>query len=383
MKLRTCLYLLLAASASHASAVTSAPLPALPTTQHGGLWDAGHVQGIAVDEQGGYIYYSFTNLLARYDFSGTLIGTLEGWTGHLGDLDFNPDDGLVYGSLEYKKDLAFYVALIDVRRIDKLGLQATDTDIMRTVYLPEVVADYTADVNGDGRFDGDDGRYRGNETASPDHRYACSGIDGVAFGPRFGHADDGPLLTVAYGIYGNTTREDNDHQVLLQYDVAQWHALARPLKEAAPHHSGPQQVDGKYFVRTGNTSYGVQNLTYDPAQQRWLMGVYQGKKSTFPNYLMFAVDAKATPRRGDLIGVPGPSPQQWEQGQLLPLAEAGLRDPVTGIRGWNQKADVGLQALGDGRFYLVRNYKQGQQQGAELQLVRWTGDAQQPFAREP
>ena len=76
----------------------------LPLTQNGGTWSSGHVQGIAVDVRGGYIYYSFTNLLAKYDFNGKLIGTLIGWTGHLGDLDFNPSDGKVHGSLEYGKE---------------------------------------------------------------------------------------------------------------------------------------------------------------------------------------------------------------------------------------------------------------------------------------
>src|SRR5687767_2964435 len=55
----------------------------LPLQQNGGVWPSGHVQGVAVDVQGGYIYYSFTNLLAKYDFSGKLVGTLVGWTGHL------------------------------------------------------------------------------------------------------------------------------------------------------------------------------------------------------------------------------------------------------------------------------------------------------------
>lgn len=379
MKSRLSLILLagaLAVSALHASADT---LPPLPLTQHGGSWDSGHVQGIAVDRRGGYIYYSFTNLLAKYDFSGNLVGTLTGWTGHLGDLDFNAADGKVYGSLEYKKDEAFYIAVIDVARIDRVGINARDVDILRTVYLPEVVADYTADVNGDGSFDGDDGKYHDNVTASPDHRYGCSGIDGVSFGPQFGSSSGPQLLTVAYGVYGNTTRSDNDHQVLLQYDVTDWHRLARPLVESAPHHSGPEAVHGKYFVLTGNTSYGVQNLAYDAAQQRWFMGVYQGKKSSFPNYLMFAVDASAAPMRGDLVGVRAQSSDQWEQGSLLPLADAGLKDAGTGIRGWNQKVDVGIQPAGDGLFYLVENFKKEGKQSATLQLVRWTGDVQQPF----
>ena len=379
MKPRLSLLLLVGALAACALPTFANESRPLPLTQQGGSWDSGHVQGIAVDRQGGHIYYSFTNLLAKYDFNGKLVGTLTGWTGHLGDLDFNVEDGKVYGSLEYKKDEAFYIAVIDVARIDRVGINAKDVDVLRTVYLPEVVADYTADVNGDGSFDGDDGKYRDNVTASPDHRYGCSGIDGVSFGPQFGSSSGPWLLTVAYGIYGNTARSDNDHQVLLQYDIADWAHLARPLVESAPHHSGPDAVHGKYFVRTGNTSYGVQNLAYDAAQQRWFMGMYQGRKASFPNYLMFAVDAHAAPARGDLVGVHAQDFGQWEQGQLLPLADAGLKDADTGIRGWNQKADVGLQPVGDGLFYLVENSRNEGKQSATLQLMRWTDDAKQPF----
>jgi hypothetical protein len=351
----------------------------LPLRQNGGTWPSGHVQGVAVDVGGGHIYYSFTNLLAKYDFDGKLIGTLVGWTGHLGDLDFNPADGKVYGSLEYKEDKAFYIAVIDVDRLDRVGVEASKTEIFRTVYLPEVVKDYAADLNGDGRFDGDDGKFRGDVAASPDHRYGCSGIDGVAFGPAFGRADGPRYLTVAYGVYGNTGRADNDHQVLLQYDVADWARYARPLTEATPHRQGPAAVRGKYFVRTGNTTYGVQNLSYDETLQRWFMGVYPGKKPAFPNYSLFAIDAREPPARGDLVGVPGPGGKGWEQGLLLKLADDGLKDPATGMRGWNQKADVGSQPVGGGLFYFALNSGGKGWQAADLTLMRWTGDAQKPF----
>src|SRR4051812_2191197 len=315
-----------------AGALAAAPAsPVPPLKQNGGTWPTSHVQGIAVDLKGGYIYYSFTTLLAKFDFSGKLIGTLVGWAGHLGDLDFNPRDGRVYGSLEYKKDKAFYIAVIDVSRLDRVGAEASNSDIFRTVYLPEVVKDYSADVNGDGVFDGD-------VAATPDHRYGCSGIDGVSFGPEFGRVDGPRFLTVAYGIYANTTRADNDHQVLLQYDITDWAPYERPLTEAAPHRSGPATVHGKYFVRTGNTTYGVQNLAYDETQQRWFLGVYKGTKPAFPNYLMFAIDARTPPAPGDLVGVPGPHGRGAERGLLIALAADGLRDPATGIRGWNQKA---------------------------------------------
>lgn len=365
--------------AAIAPLAATAQRTALPLTQNGGSWASGHVQGIAVDLKRGYIYYSFTNLLAKYDFKGRLIGTLVGWTGHLGDLDFNPDDGKLYGSLEYKKDSAFYIAVIDVARLDRVGVDASRSAIFRTVYLPEVVKDYTADLNGDGRFDGDDGKFRSDVVASPDHRYDCSGIDGVAFGPAFGRIGGKRYLTVAYGIYGNTGRTDNDHQVLLQYDISTWSRYASPLSEAAPHHNGPAAVHGKYFVRTGNTSYGVQNLSYDAAQHRWFLGVYPGKKPAFPNYLLFAVDARTRPVSGDLIGVPGPGGRGWEKGQLLALAADGLRDPATGIRGWNQKADVGSQPVGNGLFYLSKNAASQGRQTADLTLMRWTGDAAMPF----
>lgn len=348
------------------------PLADLPLIHHGGTWDSGHVQGVAVDLERGHIYYSFTNLLAKYDLQGRLIGTLVGWTGHLGDLAFNPADGKLYGSLEYKADQAFYIAVIDVAGLDRVGVEASESDLFKTVHLDEVAKDYAADMDGDGRFDGD-------VAATRDHRYGASGIDGVAFGPRFGRTDGPSLLTVAYGVYANVERTDNDHQVLLQYDIADWGRYARPLSEAEPHRAGPTPVDGKYFVRTGNTTYGVQNLAYDAEAGRWFMGVYQGRKPEFPNYLLFAVEAEARPARGDLIGVPAASGQGWEQGMLLPLALDGLEDPATGLRGWRWKADVGLQPLGRGLFYVATNSGGKGAQTADLVLMRWTGDPHAPF----
>ncbi|MFT9090150.1 MAG: hypothetical protein ABF479_03960 [Gluconacetobacter sp.] len=354
-------------------AASRRPAADLPLTQNGGTWSSGHVQGIAVDVKGGYIYYSFTNLLARYDFSGRLVGTLVGWDGHLGDLDFNPADGKVYGSLEYKDKRAFYIAVIAVSRIDRVGIDAGKSGILGAVYLPEVAKDYSAGLDR-----GPSGRVP-EPDAFPAHRYGCSGIDGVAFGPEFGHEAGPRYLTVAYGIYGDTRRDDNDHQVLVQYDVTHWSRYNRPVADALSRHDGPAAVRGKYFVRTGNTRYGVQNLAYDPFLRRWFLGVYQGSKPAFPNYRLFAVDAAATPGLTDLVGVPGPGGKGWEKGWVLPLASDGLVDDATGIRGWAQKADVGFQPIGGGLYYLVRNSGEKGRQTADLTLMRWTGEAARPF----
>ena len=61
------------------------------------------MQGVAVDKANGYVYFSFTDKLIKLDLSGKLIGSVTGFVGHLGDLDFS-DDGKIYGSLEYKND---------------------------------------------------------------------------------------------------------------------------------------------------------------------------------------------------------------------------------------------------------------------------------------
>jgi hypothetical protein len=216
-----------------------------------------------------------------------------------------------------------------------------------------VVKDYGADLNGDGVFEGDDGKFKGDPSPPrPITATTAPASTASAFGPAFGRSDGKRYLTVAYGVYGNTGRSDNDHQVLLQYDMADWDRYASPLTEAAPHRNGPATVHGKAFVRTGNTRYGVQNLSYDETQQRWFMGVYQGQKPSFPNYLLFAVEAREQPVRERSRRRAGPGGKGWEQGMLLALADDGLKDAATGVRGWNQKADVGSQPVGQGLFYV-------------------------------
>ena len=42
----------------------------LPNTILSGFWKEGHVQGIAVDTQRGFVYYSFTTILLKTDLEG-------------------------------------------------------------------------------------------------------------------------------------------------------------------------------------------------------------------------------------------------------------------------------------------------------------------------
>lgn len=337
------LFLLFAAAVSPLSAQVQ-PLAARPDVpgviQCGPFRGTGHTQGIAVDMRHRVIYFSMTTMLVKCDFEGRVLGSVGGLLGHLGCLDFNEADGRVYGTLEYKDDAigrgvlrtvgcdttiqnGFYVASFDGERITREGMDGRGDGVMRLINLPTVLADYSARVCVAG------------DTLP--HRYACSGMDGLAFGPRFGRTDGRQYLTVAYGVYGDTTRMDNDYQVLLQYRLRGDEAV---LEKPA----------GRYFVRTGNTDWGVQNLEYDATSGLWLMAVYRGHKPQFPNYKMFAVSAASRPCRQPLQGVP------YHKGKalVLPLAPAGLRDARTGVRGWNfPLGSNGIHAFGGGWYYFV------------------------------
>lgn len=338
-----------------------------PSRIFSGYCGACHCQGIALDTVHGYIYYSFTTKLIKSDLAGNVIGSVEGLIGHLGCIDFCESDGRVYGSLEYKNDAigrgilrhldmadkqianAFYCAIFDVDRIDRMGMPAEH--IMRAVYLPEVVADFEASVTVDGNV--------------LPHRYACSGIDGTAWGPLFGARGGKQYLNICYGVYGDVTRRDNDYQVILHFDAADWwDTVARPLYQDSMHQSGAYCAD-KYFLYTGNTNWGIQNLEYDAHSGNWLVAVYPGKKPQFANYSTFIIDGSVAPREGvhDAYGEP-----------IRELRLAG--------NSYFPHGSTGTFAVGDGRYYFSEAAKDAERgQYTNVTLWRSTGDPDAPFER--
>ena len=346
---------------------------------HTGAWGRCHIQGIAADLKKGYIYYSFTTKLIKATLDGKIIGTLDGLAGHLGCIAFNENDGCVYGSLEYKNDIigrdilnaigsertfddAFYVVRFDVDKITKPGMNADDSDIMTAVYLPEVANDYKwtgSDCNG----------YTLN------HKYGCSGIDGVTFAPLPGKTpDDGMYLYVAYGIYNDINRTDNDYQVILCCDMADWEKHALPLSQNNMHKSGFEKPLHKFFVYTGNTEWGVQNLEYDKHTNALFMAVYEGYKESFPNYTLFCVDMSARQETKKLNGTD-------ENAEVLILCEKGLRDKKTGIYGWHfPLGSTGLFSFGNGEWLICRHFQTEEGQCGEIEHYEW--DEKTPFAKK-
>ena len=357
------------------SAVAQNPA-SLPRKIESGPFKAGHIQGIAVDTEQKYMYYSYTTMLIKTDMQGNIVGSVTGLLGHLGDLDFNDEDGRLYGSLEYKNDAigqgilrmekserklqtAFYIAIFDVEKITREGMDAEKDGIMTTVYLPTVLEDYLAEVL--------------TAEGKKEHRLGCSGIDGVTFGPKFGKKGGKQYLTVGYGVYGETDRSDNDYQVLLQYDVSKWAKYEKPLSQEEMHLLGPTKPAGQYFVKTGNTTYGVQNFDYDASSHSWMMAVYKGNKKHYPNYTFFAADGAARPVKQALDGVP-----YIKKAKVVALKAAGKQQGD--IRGWDWGVgSTGMCSLGDGYFYLSHNYKIEAGQGSIIRLYRFTGNADNAF----
>ena len=333
-----------------------------------GKWGACHIQGIAVDEKKGYIYYSFTTKLVKAKLTGEIVGYVDGLLGHLGCIALNPQDGKVYGALEYKSDAigkgilnalkldtklsdAFYIARFDVDKINRPAMSAQEDGIMECIHLSEVVTDYH-------------GKGKNSTGEEVPHRYGCSGIDGTTFAPLPGKApQDGMYLYVAYGIYEDNSRDDNDHQVILCFDIADWDRYAAPLNQNYMHTQGPEKPLHKFFVYTGNTRYGIQNLEYDSYKNALFMAVYKGKKPQYPNYSLFAVNMTVPAEMKPLKGLE-------EIGECLRLLPFGLED--NGIYGWYfPHGSTGLCTMGDGRWYISQNKVLDGEQCGEIYQYRW------------
>ena len=334
----------------------------LPKRIHTGYWTGGHIQGIAIDKERNYIYCSFTTELVKLDLYGNVIGSVKGFTGHLGCLAYNEADGRIYGSLEYKNDCigkgvlsrlgmtqvkdAFYVAIFDGEKIDRPDMNAETDGVMTTVWLKEVIEDYLAEWEEDG--------------VQKAHRYGCSGIDGMTFAPAF--EGEGMRLLVAYGIYGETDREDNDNQVLLSYRPEDLKQYEQVLTAQNIHSSGPDHCEKRYFVPTGNTVFGVQNMEYDACTGDIFLAVYMGRKEKYPNFPMYVIDGAAKP----------------DEGAALKIKEAGLFEK--GIYGYRfPYGSTGMISLGDGYFYFSHNKVEDGKHYAEICLYRYTGAADGPF----
>ena len=361
-----------------ASAQTQIDYKNLARQIFSGEQDQFHVQGIAFDPVSKNLYLSFTTSLVKVDQQGNLIGSVINLTGHLGCMSYNPDDGRIYASLEYKHDVigkgimsgtnsvnsmedAFYIAIFDGSKITRPNMDASE--VMTSVYIKEAVDDYNAIVTN-----------QGNQV---EHRHGCSGIDGVAIGPKLGKSDGKNQIYIAYGVYGDKTRNDNNYQVILNYDIRKWKRYERTLNSQSLHHSGPKKANHKFFAWTGNTEWGIQNLAYDPNLHCLMAAVYRWKREGWENYDLYAIDTRQKPKKQTLNGI-----EPTMKGKVLPLLEQGYHDIQHNTWGWHFPwGSTGLNPLGNGYYYISKNArnKETKRQSSTVCLFRWTGDKKAPF----
>lgn len=287
-----------------------------------------HVQGIVYDTEKELLYLSFTTCFVVSDADGKIIASVDEINGHLGAMTFDPKTRKVYASLEEKadeigasishglgqkthKESAFYVVEIDV---DKLTTRNTKAEnVMRKISIDKANEFYRDSVSVNGK--------------TLKHRYGCSGIDGVCIAPALGKSTQSKNhLYVACGIYSDTTRNDNDYQILLCYD----------LEALQKGKNTPAEV---IFVKTGNTSYGVQNMAYDALNDQILLAVYRGKKPQYPNYDLFAIERSKKVFKAKLDNVPYEN-KKVKQAQVS--------------QAWYFKyGSTGFYSLGDGTWYFA------------------------------
>lgn len=351
-----------------------------------------HVQGIAYDRETGCMYMSFTSRFLKVDRDGKIIASIDRIQGHLGAMTFDPVGRKVYASLECKDDEigrgiakaldvevvsepVFYIAIIDVDALNEPGADPEDGRVLRTVCVREACGDYAARIPVDGSSD------------VVGHRYACSGIDGVTIAPEIGSRQKKlsdakkRYLYVAYGIYGDLSRSDNDYQVILQYDLASLEKYSRPVVFGTVHRSGPSKPRNKYFLFTGNTTWGVQNLVYDESTGNFLVAVYKGRKPQYPNWDLYCFSLAQKPFKAPLSGVP------YQRGKVRQLSlnpELGQKDSSTGIRGWRFRwGSTGLNSIGGGLWYISESGrdKTTKLYHCDATLYRWTGGTERPFEK--
>ena len=315
-----------------------------------------HVQGMAIDTVARCFYLSFTTSMVKVDYEGNVLASIDSINGHLGAMVFDPASRQLYASLECKDDVIgqgiakhlgkdtftqskFYIMMFDVD--GKTAQPGAGNPVVEGQWeVTEAINDYK-------------------------ERYGCSGIDGVTIAPQIGKKKGKPRLYVAYGIYGDISRRDNDHQILLEYKLDQFKAGVTPKASA------------KYFVFTGNTSWGVQNLCYDSKTGCIFMACYAGRKPEYPNFTLFAVPVAQKPVKKVLRGL-----ENDGEHLSLTLLQQGLLSSVKGLRGWRfGDPTTGVCTLGDGTWFVSTPLKLRKGvQTATIRQLKWKGGPQEnPF----
>ena len=272
---------------------------------------AGHLQGICSDDEGKYMYASFTNMMVKVDMvSGKIVGTVIGMAAgsissgaHIGDICY--DNGKIYGSMEYKSSRRWYICVFDGDKITEMNMPYTTPGLMYALYVPQVGEDFQNVL--DSGENNMSSAY--NNAKSMGHRYGTGGIDGITFGtlPGKGYDTDGDgiadistgekrYMIVAHGPYANAKRYDNENFVFLVFDPDDITAdnlipFTEQMLTADYTENQLFRYKHKMFCYAGNQMYGVQQLEYDELTgDLWMECYTKADGSEFPAYSRYLID---------------------------------------------------------------------------------------------
>ena len=359
-------------------------------TIDGGAWPisegCGHLQSFCCDDELNYMYFTFTDRLIKVDMrTNEVVGTMTGLRAgsissgaHLGCLTYK--DGWIYGTLEYKVEERWYIAAIDADKI--VGdVNFADPGVMYAIHVPDVDDDFRDNLNAGEHV---------NAASSMGHRYGLGGIDGLTFGTLPGAGmDSKEYLLLSYAPYGNSTRYDNNNQIINVYDPDKLDDYLLPFTEDRDEPDG-LRCEQQLFMFTGNQEWGVQNLEYDKdTGDLWMMCYGRPSGSAFPSGTMYLVDGSAALYMAEVeVGqsVPDSNPDQaaalakaacyledgeYPQANHMTLkcicGKNGIENhPLTDygntghtaricIRGIPAAASTGFISLGNDYFYVASN----------------------------
>ena len=257
-----------------------------------------HMQGFSTD--GEHMYWSFTDSLVKTKKSGLMLRQVPIPAGHLGDIVYH--NGKIYGTVlgNSLRGLPFGIwTSFEIHVFDAA-----------TLALDRII-----------RLDDCYEMYKNKERG-------FNGVDGITILPLKDGKD--VHLMVAAALFDG---EEYDSQILLEY------TLDGRLVE-------------KHYVKTGNTVFGIQNLTRDPETGNYWFSTYGGRLAYQNKNFLFC----ASP-------------------DFELIAQYNLCTPI------------GLEALGNGRFYLsVGGGENGNRSGyayeADLDYIENTeinGDEHRPW----
>ena len=249
-----------------------------------------HVQGLAFDPRSQCVFLSTTTAIVKMSLDGSVLGSVVGFHGHIGAVTLDTLHRRLYASLEdlddalctnmaryanrqpvSREQIVMSIVEVDIDKVNAKNMPFREVAVLHPLHEP--LSDYRTEVNMDGKS------YEG--------RFSCKGIDALAIGPAIGNAsDEARYLYVACISDNDTLRADSEYNRLLCYRLDDF------------SHSVHQ-----YFIRTGLTSYGIQNMEWDSFRQCLHLFVYPGQKSSNPNYSQFSIDVTQPSYYAPLQGV--------------------------------------------------------------------------------